>query len=139
MTDYVSQPGLTALGSITHNYIVHKMGILGTVRNLLGVGVTDLGLLAFSLPIIGKFLGYSFPSWARDILAGTFAESFNVPGIEQMQRTGTNMPTGPGQGPYAPGFGGLPSAYAAGAGIPSPQAYFQSGTDASYITPWGYT
>jgi len=128
--DVASDYGLVALGSILHNYVVHKLGYGANVRSAGPINATDAGLAAGAVGIVGQKMGY-IPGWLGKVFQGMFSEGLNYPAAEQMQRTGPNQAGGSDSGAYGN--------TTPGNAIASRSAAAQGPIDYSYLTAWGYT
>jgi len=127
-TDYLG----VAAGSLLHNFLVHTRGILAGTLRLGPMNITQLGGLAGLIGIVGEHQRMIEPNGVlSDVLKGMFAEGFNVPAVESIQRSG-----GGGGLVSDGGGGGLMS----GGSLPSGATQSPLGIGpAGYIPVWAYT
>jgi len=100
-----------------HNFITTSKGYLGKTLSLGPFNLTQLGGLALGLGFIGEKFGFIRQNGIiSDLLKGMFAEGFNAPGFEGVQRVGaaTSAPGGMGGVPGAPT---MPGGYGPGTGM----------------------
>ena len=127
-TDYLG----VAAGSILHNFIVHTKGFLSGTLKLGPMNMTQLGAVAGLIGIVGEHQRMIEPNGVlSDVLKGMFAEGFNVPAVESIQRSGG------GGGLVADGSGG---GLMSGGSFPSGATQSPLGIGpAGYIPVWAYT
>jgi len=129
-TDYLG----VALGSILHNFIVHTKGFLSGTFNAGPVNMTQLGAAAGLIGIVGEHQRMIEPNgFLSDVLKGIFAEGFNVPAVESIQRqggAGSRNLIADGSGGGLMGGGSFPSG-----ATQSPLGIGPAG----YIPVWAYT
>ncbi len=141
---------INAAGGTAHNILVHKQGIGAKTYALGPAKISQVGLGAVALGLLGRYFRWWGEGNVNNLLKGAFNEGFNIPTLEGLERVGPGQAlmgggvqpgmyggsTGPMGGPMYPAWSaGQPSA-------PLPSAsnlQAPGGVDYSYITPWGYT